>query len=496
MHILKYICFLLLIYVTGNKSIAQNLPDTAALLLKITDSRNEPVFGVYVINKNRNLLITSTDIDGECRIHRQLFPDTDSIQFQGMGYKADTYRLRDLYRLRHITLEELNFELNELVVTGIPAGNILEKAALLLQKKYNGRTPVCRKYGKSQYEKITEYKDTAIEYRREYGYYFTSGNTKARNVWDQAYRSYFLPAYTARSFNLTNNSSDTLSPLYMTNEDTRFDAGTRKVFTLVRTVQLYAPLFHSIQHYDIHPVGNDSAGYVFAFQTRPAAYPSDVRISCKGQLYIEYRTYRLRKIDFDYIDYQLFRQVILTNRRKTNSPFSTKATLTFNYTPEGEPYVESCRQETIWKHNLGEDFILIEQPSRMHPAQGKLIEKEAFFCYDYLPVREEYQTPNMLSKIHVAQRNPIGRYDSLLFRQLPSLLDARQATENLNRFCSLEKQFQKNHNKAYYPENFINGFNGFAGRGRADNAYRKNIHAVREQLFEFFQETSPLLSPQ
>ena len=81
---------------------------------------------------------------------------------------------------------------------------------------------------------------------------------------------------------------------------------------------------------------------------------------------------------FDYIDYQLFRQVILTDRRKTASPFSTQATLTFGYTPEGQIYIRSCKQETRWKHDLGKDFILIEQPSRMHPASGKLIEKRSF----------------------------------------------------------------------------------------------------------------------
>ena len=454
--------------------------------LHITDTRSNPIFGVYVIHKAQSWLITTTDIDGECEFRTDWFSPEDTIQFQGMGYKVITYTIAELKHLRKIQLEDLNFLLDETIVTSISMEELLNKAMNQMSKPIRNQVPLCRFYGRSQYEKITEYRNLALESRREFGYYFTSGNVRCKNVWDKAFRSYFIPTHSARSFNLTNDGSDTLSPLYITTAETRFDAGTRKIFTLMRTIQLYAPLFNSLRFYEIHPRESDSLDYVFNFQTKPSHYPDDIRISCKGTFTLDYQTYRLKSMTFDYIDYQLFRQVILTDRRKTASPFSTQATLTFGYTPEGQIYIRSCKQETRWKHDLGKDFILIEQLSRMHPASGKLIEKEAFYCYEYLPVKESLQTQSVLTKIHVIQRNPAGKYEPEIFRTLPILLDNTKATADLNRFKEIEQQFQENSEKTYYPDNYINGFNGFSGRGRADKGYQLNLQTVRRQLFEQF----------
>lgn len=71
-------------------------------------------------------------------------------------------------------------------------------------------------------------------------------------------------------------------------------------------------------------------------------------------------------------------------------------------------------------------------------------------------------------------------------RTLPILLDNAKATADLNRFKEIEQQFQENSEKTYYPDNYINGFNGFSGRGRADKGYQLNLQSVRRQLFEQF----------
>lgn len=462
------------------------IPDSTVLQLKITDKDHNPVFGVYVVNKEKSYLITSTDIDGECRIHPHLFRLEDSIQFQGIGYKTVTYTLNQLLHLSSLQLEELSYELEETIIRGLSTESLLSIATEKLKKLPRGTPPLCNYYGKAQYEKITEYRDTTVEYRREYGYYFTSGDIKPRNVWDQRFRSYFVPVYTARSFNLTNNGSDTLSPVYMTTEDTRFDAGTRKIFTLLRTVQLYGPLFAGTKSYDIRPVESDSMDYIYAFSTRPSAYPDKIRITCKGTFTIDFQRHELKSITFDYIDYQLYRQVILTDKRKVSSPFSTRARIDIGYDQEGQPYFRSCRQETVWKYDLGDNFIVIEQPSRMFPAAGNLVEKEAFACYEYKPVKKELQTANVGVKIHVSQRNPVGAYDSLLFTRLPLLLDNGKAVREMNRYCDLEAQYRHNDLKTYYPDNFLNGFNGFKDAGRDDRTYRTNYRTVRKQFSELF----------
>lgn len=484
---MKKFCFLFCFLLTVLLTAAQTTnSDTTTLRIKITDQENRPVFGVYVVDKNKSFLITSSDIDGECIIHPHLLSTTDSLLFQGMGYKTVSYPFSELKYLRRVRLEELTYELEETVVQSISTEQLLEHVTAQLKKLPRNTPPYCNYYGKAQYEKITCYRDSAVEYRREFGYYFTSGDIRPRNVWDQNFRSYFVPAYSQRSFNLTNNGSDTLAPLYITTEDNRFDAGTRKIFTLLRAVQLYGPLFAGTRCYEIKPVDTDSLDYTYTFKTRTSDYPEQTRISCRGTLVIDFKRHILKSITFDYIDYQLLRQVLLTNRRKTSSPFSTRAKITFGYDRDNHIYIRSCEQETLWKYDLGGDFVVIEQPSRMHPSAGNLIEKEAFHCYDFLPVKKEFCNHSVTVKIHVAQRNPAGKYDSLLFEKLPLLLEKEKAIRQLSRYTDIRKQFRHNDNRTYYPDNFLNGFNGFIGAGRDDKAFRTNTQAVREQLFELF----------
>lgn len=456
------------------------------LQLKVTDTRSHPLFGVYVVNKNKSYLLTTTDIDGECILHTSLIALSDSIQFQGMGYKTETYTLADLQQMGKIVLESLHYELEETVIQGISTEELLEKVSSKLKKLSRNTPPYCHFYGKAQYEKITEYRDSAVEYRREYGYYFTSGDIQPKNNWDEKFKSYFVPAYSARSYNLTNDGTDTLSTMYITTEGIRFDAGTRKIFTLLRTIQLYGPLFSGTDCYEFTPVDSDSLDYVYTFRTKTTAYPEQTKISCKGTLVIDFHRHILKQISFEYIDYQLYRQVLLTNQRKVSSPFSTKAEIRFDYDEQGHIYIKSCKQESRWKYDLGDNFVIIEQPSRMHPEKGNLLEQEAFYCYNYQSIPKQFRNPGVNVKIHVAQRNPVGIYDSLLFEKLPPLLDSQKALKDLGRYSDIYRQYRENSNKTYYPDNFLNGFNGFTGVGRDDRAFRNNTQAVRQQLFELF----------
>ncbi|MDR1756287.1 MAG: hypothetical protein LBR65_04905 [Culturomica sp.] len=454
--------------------------------IRITDARRQPVFGVYVINPERNTLVTTSDLDGECSLHLQLFSPEDTLLFQGMGFQVERYSVRDLYGMQEITLHALLIELEETTVRAIPIEEILKNAAAQLKKFPRNTPPFCQFYGSAQYEKITEYRNTALEYRREYGYWFTSGNLIPKNALDQSFRSYFVPVYSARSLNLTNNSSDTLSPVYLTAEEARFDAGTRKIFTLMRAIELYGPIFSDMRQYDFTPQQTDSADYLFAFQTKPESYPDKTRITCKGNLVIDLDSHRVKRITFDYIDYQLYRQVLFTNQRKVHSPFSTRAEIVLDYTGSGQVYVRSCTQTTYWKYDLGTPFVLIEQPSRLQAAAGNLVEKEAFACYEYKPVKKEQRNQGVTVKIHVTHRNPQGAYDPQVFAALPQLLESEKAVRELDRYLPIEQQYKNNHLKTYYPDNFLNGFNGFTGAGRDDKAYRQNSRAVRTQLLQLF----------
>lgn len=474
-------CFLLFLFMAYTNLYAQTIP--ALLHIKVTDKQKQPVFGVYVINPVKSILLTTTDMDGECQIHNTQFHAGDSVLFQGIGYITRKVSIQELRKNPVVRLEELEYQLEEATARGIPFEKILRTASNQLKKQKAPRIPACRYYGNAQYEKQTLCYDTVVEYRRESGFYFTSGNVIPNNIYDRTYRSYFVPQYMARSYNLTTDGQDTLTPSFLTSGSVRYDIGTRKIFTLQRAIQLFGPLFSDRKYYEIHPVDTDSTDYVFSFQTRPEAYPQNIRISCKGTFTIDREHLRLKKMDFDYIDYQLLRQILLSNQRKTASPFSTQASLVFAYDSSGRNYIQSCRQKTIWKHDLDENFILIEQPSRDLPGFHQLVEKEVFVCQDYRQIPQELQTPKMLSQIHLAHRYPIGNYSPEIFHQIPYQLDDEKARQELGRFMKLEDQFNVNSDKPYYPENYLLNTD-IDAKERA--TYMKNLSAARKRILDSF----------
>ena len=459
--------------------------------LKVINPKGEPQFGVYVVNPRNHYLLTSTDIEGECVIKTYKLHPSDSLQFQGMGYQTVKYSVNDLLRMKRLVLVPLAYELEETSVEkGISMKELLKRASSKLKKQAPGLEPICKYFGKALYEKITECEENVVEYRREYGYYFSSGDVKSRNTWDTDFRSYIVPFHVARSYNLTNDGKDTLKPTFITDEETRFDVGTRKIFTFMRSIQLFGPLFSDIRNYDIYPLESENSDYRFAFKTKSSAYPQRTRLTCKGTFTIDGNHHELKSMDFDYVDYQLLRQVLLSKHRKVNSPFSTKASLSFAYTPTKEYYIRSCTQETTWKDDLGENFIVLEQPSRSSPSANHLVEKEAFYCFNYQQVPARWQTARILSKIHLAQRYSMGTYESQVFRELTPLLDNRKAIQDLNRYMDIEQQFELHSNRPYYEQYLIIGI-------KSNKIPRVDIHGKltsnREDLFslikKFEQET-------
>lgn len=470
---------------------AKAQPGNEYLNLKIVDEKHDPVFGVYVSFPRKMIFLTASNIDGECLISTALLSSTDTLEFQGIGYLSQKRTVRELQKHPLVCLKELKYELPEARVTGLSTRRLLELVSGKLKKMKASRIPLCRYCGPVQYEKITLCQDTVVEYRKEYGLYFTSGNVQPYNFWDKTFRSYFVPEYIARSYNLTLNAQDTLIPLFLTSGNSRYDIGTRKIFTLFRAIQLYGPLFAPLKHYDIQPVETDSLDYTFSFKTRPKSYPDQIRISCKGTFTVDRNEVYLKSINFDYIDYQLLRQILISNQRKTASPFCTKAKLTFAVDSNGQHYIRSCHQTTSWKYDLSENFLLIEQPSRDFPGQNRLVEEEAFYYYKQNSIPPALQTSKILSQIHLAHRYPTGAYSPEVFRRLPQLLDIAQAHRDLSRYMKLEDQFKVHHNIPYYPENYLLD-SDIDVKERAN--YLKNLYDTRRRLFDLFN--SPAFSVQ
>ena len=162
--------------------------------LQIVNTKGEAQFGVYAVETKNHYLLASTDIDGECVIRTYKLQTDDSIQFQGIGYQTVKYSLKDLLLVKKIVLVPLAYELDETTVgKGISMKELLKKAALKLKKQAPDIVPLCKYFGKTLYEKITECESNTVEYRREYGYYFSSGDVKPRSAWDTHFRSYIVP---------------------------------------------------------------------------------------------------------------------------------------------------------------------------------------------------------------------------------------------------------------------------------------------------------------
>ena len=361
--------------------------------------------------------------------------------------------------------------LDEVNVIGFKPSKILKKAIKNLAK--HPKTQNYCHYGQSQYTKITECNKHTVEYRNEYGYFFTTGNTQQKDKWDLNYKFAFIPLYTARSYNLTPNGKDTLSPITMQSSNITYDAGTQKIFTLIRAILSSGPLFMP-KCYDYNFIDQNESNLRFSFRTLENKFPNKTRIYCRGILTIS-KTGFLQHIQIDHIDYNLFS---LTNLKQANSPFSTSVEINIGYDRQSYPYVTSCIQTTTWKHNPNNQYIAIEKPSRRNPTKNNLVETEAYKVENYIPLKF---IDNHLDRIlQYAVLNPSGIYDPQIFHLLPVLIPSSKAFTELSQYMDIIKQFQIHSNKPYYPASHILQFTHHT----KDAQFLYNIQYSKLKLFE------------
>ncbi len=425
---------------------AESLPDS--LRVQVTNTSSDPLFGVYVVNPNRHCLVTTTDEKGYCSFSTRGISLLDSIQFSYLGYRDSIVAVRDLVSMKRLALSTKMEFLQDVNVVGMKSADLLEKVIKELQ-------PVSPKnnmnfYGKAQYTKITTCFSKAVEYRREYGFFLTSGHVKQKEKWDLDYNFEFIPVYSARSFNLLPDRSDTLRTPYI---ESSYNAESKKIFPALRAVFLWGPLFSKLKYYDIQPIEPDSNCYKYVFSTREKYYPQDIKIYCKGVLFIDKDDFRLKRLEIDYLDYHFYQLVNLT---KTYAPFSTKMQIELAYDEEGNVFVHSCRQETVWKHKSDQtEFGSIEMPSRRNPEKNMLVETEAFQSMTYQRIPAYAQMQFLREKAVLVASYPFGIYDTRAFDGLPDLLNSGQAITDLSEYKDIEAQFLHHGNKPYYPQSYL-----------------------------------------
>lgn len=434
------ICICCLIF---SHSTAQSIRDS--LSIQVSASGNTPLQGAYVVNKTKHYLVATTDKEGKCSIPLENIAGTDSIQFAFMGFRDTIVTWSHLQQNNRIILFPKTISLQEVQIKGINSGQLLHSLTEQL-------SPIKHSYplnfhGNAHYTKITRCNSTAVEFRDEIGCLLTSGNVRYKEKWDLRNHDYFIPVYTARSYNLT-TSGDTLKIPSMTGSKLEYDAGNMKIFNVIRSIEIWGPLFSKLKYYDIELTDSDDTYYTFSFYTKKEYYPQKIKILCRGKILVGKNDHRLKQISMNYLDYHFYK---LTNMTRANSPFITKALLEFAYN-NSTPYIKTCQVETIWKYNFDEHYGSIEKPSRRNPAKAHLVEQEYITFNSLHQIPKEKQEKYLLQKVVTAACNPRGEYQPDIFRKRKLTLNEKIAISEVEQFQKIEEQFQHNSNRWYYPE--------------------------------------------
>ncbi len=222
----------------------------------------------------------------------------------------------------------------------------------------------------------------------------------------------------------------------------------------MRAIYLYGPLFHNPQNFNFKLVDVDNTYYTFEFSTKPTCYPQKTKLLCRGIAKINRQCLRLKSLDFEYLDYQLF---TLQRSDSQKPPYVTKAYVEFDYDQENHAYISYCATETIWKYitNYQSGTFAVEHPSRPFAAQNHLVEREIWKCSIYTPIPEKLRTKETAIQAQYANCS-WGIYKPELLKKYPNPFANEQAIEDLNKYMPLEQQYRHNSKKFYQYYNGIN----------------------------------------
>lgn len=460
MKIKLFLGILFLISSICQISFGQQAEDSVEHRLLVKNARGEVLEGVYMLSKRHSVLITSSDKQGYCYFDAGLLADSDSVRFVCLGYEDKVISCKNLTDTEEIQLVEKVYVLEDIGVKHIKPDVLLKKAAALMQQRSERVKNNYNYYGRGDFLKITECNKKAVEYRRNYGVFFTSGNTPKKNVLDEGYCWHFIGAIGAQSLSLTADGRDTLSRRAMlsgaySNLGTNYDAGISKLSVFMRSILLYGPLFTSLKYYEFRLIDN-SDGYTYEFKTRNTNSLKNIRIRCYGRLTIDPETARPRDMVFDYVDYNMCTWIRWDEW--VESPYVTQADLSIGFSSDGLPYIRECIQKTVWKKGLKYEkssgkSVLGMLPSRRGPVKNGLVEKEFFRADTYQIYPEWYRSDQ---RFYAAFFQYGGmewtKYDKDFLSSLPVWPGEAEAKRDLDAFMDLEEQFERHNKKFYYAE--------------------------------------------
>lgn len=448
-------------------------------LIQIIDLKNNPVVGVYVVQYPQQRLIGSTDEDGNIEIEVSDFLPEEKLIFQCMGYRSDTLIIKEIKIRPTIILKENSIQLPESIVSVTPVKKLLTQTHKQLQPTYKAKEWIRRFYGNGIYSKAVECNGKNVQLFHEYGLFLTSGNCPQKDKFDLAYRLNFIPVYTARSYDLNCSGTDTLKYISIIGnkkrEDIRFDATSRKIFNIIRTIYLYAPLFVSPEYFEFKLTDIDSSFYTIHFSTKPECFPRKIKGFSRGILQIDRNNQQLQNITLEYFDYYLY---TLSSNPPEKVPYITKVKAQFAYDQEQHAYINQATCETRWKYKADyqTDVYSIESPSRPFASKNQLIEKESWKIESYRPVPKQYQNSEIAVQAGYASHST-GTYDPLFIEKYPNPFATPEAQAFLNRFCEIEQQYKENSNKLYWTESEIT---------HGDAEFLRKMKLARKNLLNYF----------
>lgn len=512
------------------------------ILIRVVDKDIKLLSSVHFILEPREVLLSVTDSDGFARLPVEKLTYGNKIRVTSVGYKSKTIPLERLHNNTVVTLETEIFNLDEVLVIGMRSADILKNARknTVSSKRKMGLEYYEKYFGNAQYMKITECFGRAVEFRREYGCFLTTGNVRRNSFYenrefeerlntssfrkrimgndnfmtpeqqifraeaekilgsddlsslftragagdlsdvvkrlegrsdvsddyikqlkiknyreetfdryDMEYDFSFVPAYSQRSFPWDAWGEDTLS-VFCTS---RFDAGSNKLFTVMRCIYLYAPVFSSSSLFDfrVSNIQDTSGCHVINFETKMKKYPRFNPMYAQGTIWIDRKSGKLTKMNINRCYYHLYR---LDMRLGALPDFETAVVAIFDYDEDNVCYIKSCRVVTTWleaKDIIRPYSILsVESPSRESPSEVQLREVEGINIYSFNKIPSENQVEAIGKSARQAAKNPAGEYNVQLFDSLPYLWNCSDALANLNRFMPFREQFRLNSGKPYY----------------------------------------------
>lgn len=452
--------------------------------IQITDSKHTPIVGAYIIQHPQQRLIGSTDENGSFEIEISDFLPTEKLIFQCMGFNPDTLTINDLKAKTLIILKENTIQLPESIISITPVKKLLAQVYKKLQHRYKAKDWICRFYGNGIYSKAVECNGKNVNLFHEYGLFLTSGNCPQKDRFDLEYRLNFIPVYTARSYDLNCSGSDTLKYNSIISgkkrENIRFNATSRKIFTIIRAIYLYGPLFASPEYFDFKLSGIDSSFYTLQFSTKPEHYPQKIKGFSRGILQIDRKTKQLQNITFEYFDYYLY---TLSPNPPKKAPYSTKIKVLLAFDQEGHAYIDRATCETQWKYKADyqSGIYSIETPSRPFASKNQLKEKESWIIEDYLPVPKQHQNSEIAVQAACASHSP-GTYNSLFINKYPNPFATPKALTSLNQYRDIEQQYEENSEKVYWTEHQTT---------QANVEFIRKVKLAKKNLLNYFY-TDPL----